>query len=489
MAGRSFSPEELSALVLRSLREDAEMFLGTTVNEAVVSVPAYFNDIQRKSTIAAAELAGLKVRRLVNEPTAAALAYGLHDKTNETTFLIVDLGGGTFDVSILEMFSGVMEVRSSAGDAFLGGEDFTDRIVENFAEQLGKNTKQMDAADLSRLRSVADKAKHHLSEEATVTVAYRHEDAEVPLALSRDTFDRMTQDLTKKMKFPLQRAIGDAGLKTSDIDRIILVGGATRMAPVRNLITKLFKRFPEYDLDPDTVVALGAAVQAGLLARDAALDDMVMTDICPFTLGYETGRKTDQNGPIETGIFAPLIERNTTIPVSRNQGVQTMELNQTQIQINVFQGEAPYVRDNIKIGSYSVHVPRNSKMHEMVDIRFTYDNSGVLEVLSTIASTGQVSKLIIENTPGALSSEDIKKRFMELERIKIHPRDEAANEALISRISAAFENALGQRRQRLGGLLSEFEGTLQSFDKRQIEEKRGQILEALIGLESSDVFE
>lgn len=488
MAGHTFAPEELSALILRSLREDAEAFLGETVDEAVVSVPAYFNDIQRKATITAAELAGLKVRRLINEPTAAALAYGLHDKTNENTFLVVDLGGGTFDVSILEMFSGVMEVRSSAGDAFLGGEDFTDRIVDHFAEQLGEQSKKLGTNDLSRLRAVADKAKHRLSEEPTVTVTYRHKDTEVPLSLTREKFDEITQDLTNKMKFPLQRAIGDAGLKAADIDRIILVGGATHMTPVRNLITRLFKRFPEYDLDPDTVVALGAAVQAGLIARDAALDDMVMTDVCPFTLGYETARRADPNGPLETGLFSPLIERNTTIPVSRNHVVATMELNQTQIQINVFQGEAPYVRDNIKIGAYMVHVPRNTRTHEEVDIRFTYDNSGVLEVISTVKSTGQTAKLIIENTPGALSQADIAKRFKELERIKIHPRDEAVNEAMISRISAAFENALGPRRQALGHLLAEFEGRLQSFDKRQIEEARGRVLEALITLESSDVF-
>jgi len=489
LGGKKFSPEDLSALVLRSLREDAEAYLGKTVTEAVISVPAYFNDIQRKSTITAAELAGLKVRRLINEPTAAALAYGLQEKENENTFLIVDLGGGTFDVSILEMFSGVMEVRSSAGDAFLGGEDFTDKIVDYFAQQIGLKTEKMKPNDLSRLRMLADQAKHKLSEEPRATVVYRNTESETALSLSRDKFDELTQSLTNRMKVPLQRAIGDAGLKASEIDRIVLVGGATRMAPVRNLITRLFKRFPEYELDPDTVVALGAAVQAGLIARDAALEDMVMTDVCPFTLGYETSRRMGENEPVEHGIFAPLIERNTTIPVSRSHVVSTMNKGQTKIDVRVFQGEAPYVRDNIRIGSYSVSVPHNMSTHEEIDIRFTYDSSGVLEVISTVLSTGKPSKLIIENNPGALSASDIANRFKELERIKIHPRDEVENEALISRISAAFENALGLQRRELSSLLGEFETGLKTHDKRHIEEVRGKVLAALVNLESSDVFE
>lgn len=486
--GTHLHPEDLSALILRSLREDAEIFLGERVEEAVISVPAYFNDIQRKATMVAAELAGLKVRRLINEPTAAALAYGLQDKENENTFLIVDLGGGTFDVSILEMFSGVMEVRSSAGDAFLGGEDFTDRITDDFAAQLGASADKMKVEDLSRLRALAEQAKCTLSETQRATMRYRNGNEDVVLSLSRDKFNDLTQDLTNRMKIPLQRAIGDAGLKVSDIDRIVLVGGATRMVPVRNLITRLFKRFPEYELDPDTVVALGAGVQSGLIARDAALDDMVMTDVSPFTLGYETTRKIDESGPDELGIFAPLIERNTTIPVSRSQVVVTTKLGQRQVRVNVFQGEAPYVDDNIQIGSYLVNVPYNMTDFEKVDIRFTYDSSGVLEVISTVMSTGETSKLIIENAPGALSSEEITKRFKDLEKIKVHPRDEAENEELISRISTAYQNALGQKRQKLSDLLGEFERSLLTYDKRRVEEVRAFILEALPSLENNDAF-
>ena len=489
LRGKPYSAEDLSSFVLRALKADAEAYLGEEVDEAVISVPAYFNEIQRKATIQAAKLAGLNVRRLINEPTAAALAYGLQDKEAENTFLIVDLGGGTFDVSILEMFSGVMEVRSSAGDAFLGGEDFTNRILDHFLKQLGKDVKDMAKADLSRLRGLADRAKHELSDDQRTSLTFRDGEAEQTLTLSRDTFAELTEDLIARMKMPLQRAIGDANLKVAEIDRIVLVGGATRMLPVRNLITRLFKRFPEHALDPDTVVALGAAVQAGLLARDAALDDVVMTDVCPFTLGFETSHKTGPDGQAEYGVFAPLIERNTTIPASRNQIVEASELGQTRINLNVYQGEAPYVRDNIQIGSYSFPVPYNKQNHEAVDVRFTYDSSGILEVISTVLSTKESKTLIIENAPGELSSQDIAKRFKELEKIKVHPRDLAVNEALISRISAAYENALGEQRRQIGQMLSQFETVLRSYDKRAIDDMYRQIEAALNQMDGRGVFE
>lgn len=486
---KNFRPEDLSALILRSLKADAEEYTGETITEAVISVPAYFNDIQRKATVAAAEIAGLQVRRLINEPTAAALAYGLQDKDGENTFLIVDLGGGTFDVSILEMFSGVMEVRSSAGDAFLGGEDFTDRIATEFLRKMEIKKEDMPSDDFARLRSIAEKAKHMLGENIIAEVVFSYEDEEHRLSISREKLEEITSDLISRMKISLQRAISDAGLKADEIDRIVLVGGATRMGLVRNLITKLFKRFPEHELDPDTVVTMGAAVQAGLMERNEALEELVMTDVCPFTLGYETSRQLHGKDQYENGIFSPLIERNTTVPVSRNHEITAMQKRQTQLEINVYQGEAPYVRDNIKIGSYLVSIPYNTNDYEKADIRFTYDNSGVLEVICKVLSTGKESKLIIESNPGSLSSKEIQQRFKELEKIKIHPRDEAVNEALVARISAAYANALGEKRIRIQGLLSHFEAILSSFDKRQIEIARAEIEQELKYLEDNNVFE
>jgi len=289
---KSYKAEDLSALVLRSLKEDAETHLGQTVDRAIISVPAYFNDIQRKATYAAGKMAGLKVERLINEPTAAALAYGLSSKEDENTFLVIDLGGGTFDVSILEIFDGVMEVRSSAGDAFLGGEDFTSAIENHFIEQLGTTRDKMKPNDLGRLRSLANKAKLALTNKPDVTVKYVKGKSEEELSISRVKFEELTQKLQSRMRMPLQRAISDAGLKSADIERIILVGGATRMPVIRAMVTKLLKKFPEHSIDPDEVIALGTGVQTGLLDRHEALEDIVMTDVCPFTLGTEVAKKT-----------------------------------------------------------------------------------------------------------------------------------------------------------------------------------------------------
>jgi molecular chaperone HscC len=230
------------------------------------------------------------------------------------------------------------------------------------------------------------------------------------------------------------------------------------------------------------------AVQAGLIARDAALDDVVMTDVCPFTLGFESSRRTGEGDAHETGIFIPLIERNTTIPSSRSEVVEAMQLGQTKVSLNIYQGEASYVRGNIRIGAYAITLPHNMKEHERVDVRFTYDSSGVLEVISTVLSTGQTKTLIIENSPGAMTPEAIAKRFKELEKIKIHPREEAVNEALISRVTAAFENALGMRRTQIGLLLSEFETALRTHDKRHIAQTRSRVEDGLRGLEGSGVF-
>lgn len=483
---KTFRPEELSAFILRSLKADAEAHLQHPIDDAVISVPAYFNDVQRKATIAAAQLAGLKVSRLINEPTAAALAYGLHRKDDDSTFLVVDLGGGTFDVSILEMFSGVMEVRASAGDAFLGGEDFTDILVALLGKDLGRD--DLEKGDLSRLRALADEAKHKLSTSKDADIRYVLDGELNHLSVSADRFEEATTQLVNRMKAPLQRAMRDANLGNDQIDRIILVGGATRMPIIKSAITKLFKRFPEHDLDPDHVVALGAAVQAGLASRHQALDDIVMTDVSPFTLGIETTHKVGPNGQTLPGYFAPIIERNTVIPASRVERFNTVVPGQQKVELNVFQGEAPLVRDNVKIGTLSVPIPVNRDANEAFDVRFTYDTSGVLEVIATVVTNGKAHRLVIEGNPGALSQKDIQKRLAELERIKIHPREEAVNAALVARITKAFENALGPQRKVLSARLGEFEATLARQHPKEIAAARSQITEELAALEKYDVY-
>ncbi len=484
---KRYRAEELSAMVLRSLKSDAETQLGHAVQNAIISVPAYFNDVQRKATITAAELAGLKVTRLINEPTAASLAYGLQDRDAESTFLVVDLGGGTFDVSILEMFSGVMEVRASAGDAFLGGEDFTDALMAFLADQHELDLEKMPAADNSRLRAVIDRMKHRLTETTETSGSFVMNGEDLLLTISRDTFDEVCAPLIKRIRLPIQRAISDAGLRAENIDRILLVGGATRMDCIRGLITRLFRRFPEHDINPDHVVAMGAGVQAGLAMRHAALEDMVMTDVAPFTLGHETATEV-RPGQIESGHFSPLIERNTVVPVSRFHTVSPMRKGQDKIDLKIFQGEAPFVKDNVKIGELSVSIPRNRDAFEEVEVRFTYDSSGILEVIAKVLSNQQESRIVIEGNPGALSPADIEKRLKALDALKVNPRDTQENTAFLARLSALFEGLLGDERHMVGQMIREFEAALASQDTRVIAECRKSLEAPVAQLESRDVF-
>ncbi len=487
MGRKTYRAEELSAMVLRSLKADAESFLGEAVDRAIISVPAYFNDIQRKATYAAGKMAGLTVERLINEPTAAALAYGLNIKEDENTFLVVDLGGGTFDVSILEIFDGIMEVRSSAGDAFLGGEDFTDAIVAHFTLQLGKTGSKLKEAHKGLLRDLADKAKIQLSSAREASVNFSGPDGPCVLAITREEFDTICEKLVKRLRQPISRAIMDAGLRAENIDRVVLVGGATRMPVIRAMVTRLLKLFPEHNLDPDHVVGLGAAVQAGLVDRHAALEDVVMTDVCPFTLGTNVAV---QIGPesYEGGHFQPVIERNTVIPVSRVVRNSALQAGQKEINLSIYQGESPRVVDNVLLGNLSIPIPVNKSEQEEIDIRFTYDVSGILEVLVTIVSTDQSRKLIIEGNPGSLSAQDIEKRFKSLENIKVHPRDKAENTALTARLERAYENQLGDIRQLIGRRLAEFQTVLDRQNETDIEITRAEIGKWLKDIEDRDVF-
>lgn len=484
---KSFRAEELSSFVLRSLRADAEAHLGHGVDEAVISVPAYFNDIQRKATITAAEFAGLKVNRLINEPTAAALAYGLQDRQGESTFLVVDLGGGTFDVSILEMFSGVMEVRASAGDAFLGGEDFTDTLASELGRQLGIKPEDVSREDGARLRALAERMKVALTEAPEAKAEFALKGEARGLSITREKFDEITDPILKRLRLPIQRAISDASLRADDLHRIITVGGATRMHAVRQLVTRLFKRFPEYSIDPDHVVALGAAVQAGLAARHKALDDVVMTDVCPFTLGFETAIGVGE-GKFEHGHFSPMIERNTVVPVSRSDIISPLHPNQTEIVLRIYQGESPFVKDNILIGTLHVPLRGGPKDDKSVDVRYTYDTSGVLEVEARPLATNKTERLVIEGNPGSLPRAEIEKRLKALAAIKIHPREQQENAALIARMKAAYENSLGDRRQSIGRLIAEFEAVLGRQDVREINEARRQIEQIIVNYEGGDVF-
>jgi molecular chaperone HscC len=483
---KKFRPEELSSLVLRSLKADAEAFLGAPVEEAVITVPAYFSEAQRRATRAAGELAGLKVERLLNEPTAAALAYGMHQAHLESKFLVFDLGGGTFDVSVLELFEGVIEVRASTGDNFLGGEDFVEALYRAFLERVaapaGIAEKDLDVKSRARLREALERAKRELSASPSAEVELPFKGQSLRWTIGADDLQEIGEPLLQRLRSPVERALRDARIKAADLDEVVLAGGATRMPLVRKLVAHLFGRFPQTRLDPDEVVALGAAVQAGLKSRDVALEELVMTDVCPYTLGTEVAQKTS-TGSYESGIYLPIIERNTPIPASRSRTVTTLGDFQTSLDIEIFQGESRWVRDNIRLGSLKVKIPRRKAGEVQVEIRYTYDVNGLLECEVKVSETGRLERVVIQGNSGAMSPEQIEKRLAELAKLKIHPRDEQQNRTLMARGERCYEQCLGAERDFVGLALVEFRQAIESQEPRAIAEGRRRLEAALAQFE------
>ncbi len=488
LAGRPFRAEELSALVLRTLKEDAERFTGAAVAEAVITVPAYFSNAQRRATEAAGQLAGLRVRRLLNEPTAAAMAYGLHAGSAEQRILVLDLGGGTFDVSVLEVFHGVMEVRATAGDNRLGGDDFTAVLMEGFMTAVGAAAGlpplREDGEARGRLRRAAELAKRALTAGHDGAMTLVHDGRELAWPLTREAFEARAQPLLAKLRAPIERAIRDARLSPGSIDHLVLAGGATRMPMIRRMAAQLFDRLPVATVDPDEVVARGAAVQAGLAANDAALADRVMTDVAPFTLGVETSKGRGGKMLLD-GIYMPLIERNTVIPASRATTLATVGDYQTHIVLRVFQGEGRLVKDNIYLGELDVPVPADQAGKQSIELRFTYDTSGLLEVDVLVKSTGLRRSTVIKNQPGVLGPAEIKARLAKLAALKVKPHDQAENVALVAQAERLYGERLGAERDAIGRALDQFLMVLDRQDPAEIATERGQLADWLTGLDTS----
>ncbi len=487
---KTFSPEELSALVLRQLKEDAENHLAESVSEAVITVPAYFNDRQRKATRFAGELAGLNVQRLINEPTAAALAHGIHEEDDEDPFLIFDLGGGTFDVSLVEIFDGIIEVHASAGDNWLGGEDFNDAMIKLARSRIdtwGSIKIDDETAFREVMRAAAERTRRALTDEETAEFSIVWKDQKHRCSISRALFEQEANPLIERLRGPLTQSIRDSGLQADQLGKIILVGGATKMPLVRRTVTKLFGRFPDTSLDPDHAVALGAAIQAGLKQKDAALDEVRLTDVCPFTLGVDTSHQ-DANGKILEGFFAPIIERNTVIPASREETFYPMNANQRKVLFNIYQGESRRVDGNVFLGRIEVSVPPGREGEVSLDVRFTYDVSGLLEVDIHVPKTGLRQQLIIQDGSENLSPEDLQDRRQSLEKLKVHPRDESENAAIMARADRCFQSALGEERVYIGELISQFTGVLEKQDPKQIKQSRDEISERLTEIEGAPIL-
>lgn len=409
--GKTYTPQEVSAMILQKIKADAESYLGDKVTQAVITVPAYFDDSQRQATKQAGEIAGLEVLRIINEPTAAALAYGL-DKKNAHTIAVYDLGGGTFDISILELGEGVYEVKSTNGDTHLGGDDFDQAIIDYIADEFNKENNidlRKDPQALQRLKESAEKAKIELSssQEAQINQPFITQGANGPLhltmTLTRAKLEQIVDPLIQKSLGPVQKALDDAKIKVSEIDEVVLVGGMTRMPKVIETVTKFFGKEPNKSVNPDEVVAVGAAVQGGVLAGEVT--DVLLLDVTPLTLGLET----------LGGVSTPLISRNTTIPTSKSQVFSTAADNQTQVEINVLQGERPMATDNKSLGRFILDgIPPAPRGVPQVEVTFDIDASGIVTVKAKDKATGKEQSIKITGSTG-LSKEEIEKMTKEAE--------------------------------------------------------------------------
>jgi molecular chaperone HscC len=477
------SPEELSACVLAALKADAEAFLGHVVEEAVITVPAYFGELQRQATRAAGEIAGLRVERIINEPTAAALAYGLDHLRRESRAVVVDLGGGTFDVTVLQIMEGVIEIQSSSGDSRLGGEDFSASLVGVALAGLAARGQQpaSDAVTRARLYEAGERAKRALSERDTVRFAVPRlelsdrRSADIEIELRRDQVEAAWSPLLQRIRMPVHTALRDAGLSAADIDEVLLVGGATRMPCVVQLSAQLFGRLPKRDLPPDESVALGAAIQAGLKAGAGALQDLVVTDVAPFSMGVAVASRMGTR--LVEGAFSPILERGTVIPASRVETFATMRDGQRMIEVEIFQGEHAMCKDNTRLGAYRVKgIPSAPAGEQRVDIRFTYDLNGLLEVETTVQSTGEKSCLLLERMPGILNAKDIEKAHIAMSKLKFHPRESLPNRTALGRADALFAELLGEPRKLLGQAIASLRLALDTQQADAIDAARGRLV-------------
>ena len=430
--GKKYSPQQISAMILQKLKADAEGYLGEKVTEAVITVPAYFNDAQRQATKDAGKIAGLDVKRIINEPTAAALAYGL-DNEKEQTIMVYDLGGGTFDVSIIEIGDGIIEVRATAGDNRLGGDDFdqkiTDYIIDEFKKQQGIDLSN-DTMALQRIKEASEKAKKELSTATTtdINLPYLTATADGPkhfeMTLTRAKFDELTHELVERTAGPVKRALDDAGIKASELSKVLLVGGSTRIPAVQDKVKQLTGHEPSKSLNPDECVALGASIQGGKLAGDAGAGEILLLDVTPLSLAIET----------MGGIATKLIERNTTIPVKKSQVFSTAADNQTAVDINVVQGERQFARDNKSLGQFRLDgIPPARRGVPQIEVTFDIDANGIVNVSAKDLGTGKEQHITI--TAGSnMSDDDIEKAVKEA--AEYEAQDKKRKEAIDARNNA-----------------------------------------------------
>ena len=481
LGGKTFLPEELSGFLVSAIVEDAKEYMGEEIKDVIISVPAYFHDKQRVATKRAGALAGVNVKRIVNEPSAAALA-SYFDTQNEQLFLVFDFGGGTLDVSIVDCFDTMVDILAVSGDNHLGGDDFNEAVAEGFLREHQLQRGNLSEKEYAILLRQAEKCKIALSTEKEVKMTAVLGGQTYQSVYTNERMMRESSAVWKRIQTVLRRALRDSRVEVEDIDAVILAGGSGKMPLVQSYMEQLFDQTPLVTGFSDQLIARGLGLVCGVMERKDEVRDYILTDICPFTLGTGVNNEADPKHPYMSAI----IERNSILPCSKIRGFSTAADYQSEVKIEILQGEEPYAEDNVQLGVVTVAVPKKKKGMESVDVRFTYDINGILEVEVTVVSTGKsVKKVLSQN----MDEKEIAKRMKQLEKLKVHPKDMTENQLILERLQALYEEALPETRDRLMYHIRNFESTLAEQDPRRIRKYREFLEHMIASLEHYDPFE